>query len=76
MNLYNKLGMCSKWRFLLAKGNTKKKLLERQVETLEKLNPVPPLRVTQRHSPNTSRARCKLEASGTNQLSSVEKLQK
>lgn len=56
MNPHNQLGMCSNWRALLLKANAKRRLLERQVETLEKNNPTPPLGVTQRVSSNISMA--------------------
>lgn len=56
MNPHNQLGMCSNWRVLLLKANAKRRLLERQVETLEIYNPAPPLGVTQRVSSNISTA--------------------
>lgn len=48
MNPHNQLGVCCNWRFFSVKANSKRRLLERQVETLEKHNPAPPLGVTQR----------------------------
>lgn len=74
MNPHNQPGRCSNWRFVLVKATSRRRLLERQEETLEKHNPAKPLGVTHRHSSNTSGTRCKLEVSRANQPSGGEKL--